>query len=198
MLIPCEECKKSISSEAKQCPGCGHPVKEDWVKAQMSSASGQDKPDEPHSLEWDKARESMPTKSEMGCGCLLAIFLAAAILYAGFAVFSDDDNGESASTLDSAPRELDVCDSNLAEAYTLAQFSVKRTLSVPNSVDFPFFGVGDVAIVANNETLCTYKVLSTLEAQNLHGATLERRWTARVKYMKADGDFVVDFAKVLE
>ena len=36
MLIPCEECRKKISSEAKQCPNCGHPATEEWVRAHTS------------------------------------------------------------------------------------------------------------------------------------------------------------------
>ena len=203
MLIPCEECKKNISSEAKQCPNCGHPVKEEWVKAQASPPKQTpDSPGTSPSPGWIKAQESTP-KLGQGCGCLLLIIFAAMVLFAGFAIFGGDDAGDSASApasapQNSAPQKQDTCDSHVAEAYTLAQFAVKRTLSVPNSVDFPWAGVADTVVVADNDTLCSYKVFSTLEAQNLYGATLERRWTARVKYLKADGTFTVDFAKVLE
>ena len=177
MLIPCQECKKSISSEAKECPNCGRPVEELWVKAHTAS---------PREI------------NRAGCGCAAAlIFFIAMALLAGFAIFGGD-NDESAGAPDSESQQRDVCDYHLAEAYTLAQAAIKRTLSVPNSVDFPWLGVGDTAVVADNDALCTYKVLSILEAQNLYGATLERRWTARVKYIKADGTFKVDFAKVLE
>ena len=33
MLIPCEECKKEISSQAAQCPNCGHSVDKKWARA---------------------------------------------------------------------------------------------------------------------------------------------------------------------
>lgn len=95
-------------------------------------------------------------------------------------------------------RPQNICEHNLPHAYVLAQEAVKRTLKVPGSVDFPFLGVGDVVVTADNRTLCTYKVFSTLEAQNVLGATVERRWSARVRYIKADNTLEVDFAKVLE
>ena len=31
ILVPCEVCKKEISSAAGKCPSCGHPVSEKWV-----------------------------------------------------------------------------------------------------------------------------------------------------------------------
>ena len=85
-----------------------------------------------------------------------------------------------------------------AEAYTLAQRALTQTLNVPNSADFPFGGMSHLCKVADNNRLCSWRINSTVEAKNLYGVVLERRWNARVKYDKSTGRFVVDFAKVAE
>ncbi len=34
-LINCPECNSQVSSKAKECPECGHPIKEDWFSESL-------------------------------------------------------------------------------------------------------------------------------------------------------------------
>ena len=131
-------------------------------------------------------------------GGTVVIVIMGAILVGLLWLFSGGEPDSGSPSASSPPRQQSVCEFNLPEAYILAQEALKRKLRVPSSADFAFLGVGDTVITADNERLCTYKVLSTVEARNLFGTELERKWSARVRYFKADGTFKVDFAKVLE
>ena len=71
MLIPCEECKKEISSQAAQCPNCGHPVSDEWVR---------------------RGSVSEPSKSGVLFSCIVVVVCAIFLWKIGGAFLSDEDD----------------------------------------------------------------------------------------------------------
>lgn len=177
MLIPCEECKKKISSEAAACPSCGHPVRKEWVDAHTPS---------------------------LGTGCLAAAIVLVGVVL--FMAWNDDEPAPAAKSASqrtegpgarkdsgaaespSQPAQSAGCGHEI-EALTLAQIAVERKLKSPADAEFPWPGAGNEVITKMGE--CDYAVKSYVDALNSLGATVRTHFVVRLRYDREREEWIV-------
>ena len=108
-MLPCEACKKQISSAAEKCPSCGHPVSEKYVKIYRDV-------------------QNSPVTRVVG---FLAMILVAGLI--GWVVVKIDDLGS-----ESLPQQAAAGCGDEISALTYAQLAVERKLKSPSDADFPW------------------------------------------------------------
>ena len=111
MMVPCEACKKQISSAAEKCPSCGHPVTEKWVK-----------------IHRDVQNSPIPGLMTLLVGIPIVVWV----------VFALHDT-ESSSEQEARSRAAAGCGDEIA-ALTFAQLAVEEKLKSPSDADFPWPG----------------------------------------------------------
>ena len=167
IMIPCEMCEKEISSAAEKCPGCAHPVTEQWVASQ---------------------RKQQTQSIRAGWFFILGI----AALFAVFSMLGGFDsspqqarNPNPQKKEDSASRKKAACGHEI-EALTFAQIAVEQKLKSPADAEFPW---DDQVITKMGE--CEYAVKSYVDAPNSYGVKTRTHFVVRLRYDKEQESWII-------
>ncbi|MFN4281599.1 MAG: peptidoglycan-binding protein [Alphaproteobacteria bacterium] len=162
-LEPCPNCEQSISTAAKACPHCGHPLDtEVWANARSRKVANIN----PQYETGAKAKKS-------GCSPVAALIVGGLTLVIFIASRNDAPN----------QLERDCNDSGLA--YIYSQDVAREHLRAPRTADFP----NKSNVFIKNLGDCRHLVLAHVDAENAFGAKLRNFYTVAMTFNKATERF---------